>query len=31
VDYSNPTYFATLANSLQVAQDVWGISWMGRS
>jgi hypothetical protein len=26
VDYGNPTYFATLANSLQVAQDVWGIS-----
>jgi hypothetical protein len=26
VDYSNPTYFATLANSLQVTQDVWGIS-----
>ncbi len=26
VDYSNPSYFATLATSLQVAQDVWGIS-----
>jgi hypothetical protein len=26
VDYSNPTYFATLASSLQVTQDVWGIS-----
>jgi hypothetical protein len=26
VDYSDPTYFATLANNLHVTQDVWGIS-----
>jgi predicted fused transcriptional regulator/phosphomethylpyrimidine kinase len=26
VEYGDPTYFATLANNLRVAQDVWGIS-----
>jgi len=26
VDYSDPTYFATLANNLHVTQDVWGVS-----
>jgi hypothetical protein len=26
VEYSDPTYFTTLANNLHVVQDVWGIS-----
>jgi hypothetical protein len=26
VEYSDPTYFATLANNLHISQDVWGIS-----
>jgi hypothetical protein len=25
VEYSDPTYFATLANNLNISQDVWGI------